>query len=93
MLLKVPWFTPGFSYCRWEGVECCLTSQESTLALCTGGLQSVGTLALTGQHQHAIICASLTATEHPADNAKARFEVNRQKASTTRLLHKHQPCI
>ena len=50
MLLKVPWFTPGFSYCRWWGVECCLTASESALPACSGGLQSVGTLALAGQH-------------------------------------------
>ena len=59
MLLKVPWYTPGFSYCRWWGVECCLTSQQSTLSVCTGGLQSVGTLALTGQHEKMIITAFL----------------------------------
>lgn len=49
MLLKVPWFTPGFSYCRWWGVECCLTASDSSLPSCTEGLQSVGALALAGQ--------------------------------------------
>jgi hypothetical protein len=52
MLLKVPWFTPGFSYCRWWGVECCLTASEASLPACTQGLQSIGALALAGQsHQ------------------------------------------
>ena len=50
MLLKVPWFTPGFSYCRWWGVECCMTASELTLPTCSGGLQSIGVLALAGQH-------------------------------------------
>jgi len=49
MLLKVPWFTPGFSYCRWWGVECCLTASEASLPSCTQGLQSIGALALAGQ--------------------------------------------
>ncbi len=49
MLLKVPWFTPGFSYCRWWGVECCLTASETSLPSCVGGLQSIGALALAGQ--------------------------------------------
>ena len=49
MLLKVPWFTPGFSYCRWWGVECCLTASEGALPSCSGGLQSIGALALAGQ--------------------------------------------
>ncbi|DBA88293.1 TPA: hypothetical protein ACH3X1_016534 [Trebouxia sp. C0004] len=48
MLLKVPWFTPGFSYCRWWGVECCLTASEASLQSCTQGLQSIGALALAG---------------------------------------------
>ncbi|DBA81176.1 TPA: hypothetical protein ACH3X2_006994 [Trebouxia sp. C0005] len=48
MLLKVPWFTPGFSYCRWWGVECCLTASEGSLPSCTQGLQSIGVLALGG---------------------------------------------
>ena len=49
MLLKVPWFTPGFSYCRWWGVECCLTASEASLPACTQGLQSIGALTLAGQ--------------------------------------------
>lgn len=53
MLLKVPWFTPGFSYCRWWGVECCLTASEASLPSCTQGLQSIGSLALAGQSHRA----------------------------------------
>lgn len=45
--LSVPWFTPGYSYCRWWGVTCCLTSSESVLPTCTA-FQSVGTLTLSG---------------------------------------------
>ncbi|KAL0023908.1 hypothetical protein WJX79_009620 [Trebouxia sp. C0005] len=44
---KVPWFTPGFSYCRWWGVTCCLTASESVLPICSF-LQSVGSITLTG---------------------------------------------
>lgn len=47
-LLKVPWFTEGYSYCRWWGVTCCLTASESVLPTCTQGFQSVGQLTLTG---------------------------------------------
>ena len=49
VLLKVPWFTQGFSYCRWWGVECCMSSTEATLPGCTQGLQSIGVLALAGE--------------------------------------------
>ncbi|KAL0029412.1 hypothetical protein WJX77_005563 [Trebouxia sp. C0004] len=45
--VKVPWFTPGFSYCRWWGVTCCLTASEAVLPICSY-LQSVGMIALTG---------------------------------------------
>ena len=45
--LSVPWFTSGYSYCRWWGVTCCLTSSESVLPTCTA-FQSVGTLTLSG---------------------------------------------
>ena len=46
--VKVPWFTPGFSYCRWWGVTCCLTASEAVLPTCSF-LQSVGTITLTGE--------------------------------------------
>lgn len=48
---KVPWFTPGFSYCRWWGVTCCLTASESVLPICSF-LQSVGSITLTGEPQN-----------------------------------------
>jgi len=44
---KVPWFTPGVSYCHWWGVMCCLTSSELVLSRCTQGFQSVGELTLS----------------------------------------------
>ena len=47
-VVKVPWFTPGYSYCRWWGVTCCLTASESVLPTCSQGFQSVGQLSLTG---------------------------------------------
>lgn len=47
-VLKVPWFTEGYSYCRWWGVSCCLTASEIVLPTCTRGFQSVGQLTLTG---------------------------------------------
>ena len=47
-VLKVPWFTEGYSYCRWWGVTCCLTASESVLPTCTRGFQSVGQITLTG---------------------------------------------
>ncbi len=46
--VKVPWFTPGFSYCRWWGVTCCLTASEAVLPICSF-LQSVGMITLTGE--------------------------------------------
>lgn len=49
MLLKVPWFTPGFSYCRWWGVECCMTASELSIPGCSQGLQSISVLELAGQ--------------------------------------------
>lgn len=55
MLLKVPWLTPGFSYCRWWGVQCCLTAYEASFPSCSGGLQSIGVLALAGQPTHLCI--------------------------------------
>ena len=49
LVFKVPWFTTGFSYCRWWGVTCCLTATESVLPTCTRGFQSVGQIALASQ--------------------------------------------
>ncbi len=48
---KVPWLTPGVSYCHWWGVTCCLTSSELVLPSCTQGFQSVGELTLSGISQ------------------------------------------
>lgn len=59
MLLKVPWLTPGFSYCRWWGVQCCLTAYEASFPTCSGGLQSIGVLALAGQLTHLCIIADI----------------------------------
>lgn len=59
MLLKVPWLTPGFSYCRWWGVQCCLTAYEASFASCSGGLQSIGVLALAGQLTHLCMIAKI----------------------------------
>ena len=55
-VLKVPWFTPGYSYCRWWGVTCCLTASGSVLPTCTRGFQSVGMLTLIGQFLSCICC-------------------------------------
>ena len=80
MLLKVPWFTPGFSYCRWWGVECCLTASELTLPTCSGGLQSIGVLALAGKHicRHfflAFKCCSTDGNPVPSLQFTARCSV------------------
>ena len=64
MLLKVPWFTPGFSYCRWWGVECCLTASEASLPACTQGLQSIGALTLAGQSHWALDKPDLLQAHH-----------------------------
>ncbi|KAK9831142.1 hypothetical protein WJX74_004743 [Apatococcus lobatus] len=47
-VLKSAWFAPGFSYCSWAGVTCCMTGNELALAYCRYGLQSVAWLSLTG---------------------------------------------
>lgn len=62
-VLKVPWFTPGYSYCRWWGVTCCLTASESVLPTCTQGFQSVGMLSLTGLAPIAYICSDRLLSE------------------------------
>ena len=51
LTFKVPWFTPGVSYCHWWGVTCCLTSSELVLSRCTQGFQSVSELTLSGISQ------------------------------------------
>jgi hypothetical protein len=52
------WGTPGLSYCRWFGVQCCLTTPMSPLLNCTGD-RTVSTLAMDGFGLNGSIPAAL----------------------------------
>lgn len=43
---SAPWFTPGVSYCAWQGISCCLFSR---LGACQAGIQSIQSMKLIGK--------------------------------------------
>ncbi|KAK9843076.1 hypothetical protein WJX74_006588 [Apatococcus lobatus] len=46
----LPWQTPNTSYCRWVGIQCCISGGSLVMKYCNDGPQSVAMITLPGSH-------------------------------------------